>query len=345
MSACAALVVVSLLDESHGIAGPQSTAILAILVVGIAVRILANQFASAQARDEAREALAHRRTRAAWRRTEPSAASARPTRRCAHPRSTSGSSSTPPSTASSSSTTQNVIVRANEAFAWMIGMDRSMVEGRSWDAVASRGRKAEERRSSSCPRSDRRRSGGPKVNPSTWSRGSRTCRPCHHAGSCSCATSPRPRWPTAPSVRSSSSCRTAMRTGRGLLRRTNAAIEQERNRIARDLHDGPVQGVSAASLSLEAALLMVKAGRRRPRHGGPRPGCAPSSPARPTRCAASCRVSVRRCWRSGGSCPRSARRWRGSAPTRASPPSSAAGWTRSSRATSRRWRSASCKRR
>jgi signal transduction histidine kinase len=45
-----------------------------------------------------------------------------------------------------------------------------------------------------------------------------------------------------------------------LLRRTNSAIEAERNRIARDLHDGPVQGVSAASLSLEAALLMIKAG-------------------------------------------------------------------------------------
>ncbi len=45
-----------------------------------------------------------------------------------------------------------------------------------------------------------------------------------------------------------------------IMRRTNAAIESERNRIARDLHDGPVQGVSAASLSLEAALLMLKAG-------------------------------------------------------------------------------------
>ena len=45
-----------------------------------------------------------------------------------------------------------------------------------------------------------------------------------------------------------------------LMRRTNAAIESERNRIARDLHDGPVQGVSAASLSLEAALLMIRAG-------------------------------------------------------------------------------------
>jgi signal transduction histidine kinase len=40
----------------------------------------------------------------------------------------------------------------------------------------------------------------------------------------------------------------------------NSAIESERNRIARDLHDGPVQGVSAASLSLEAALLMIGAG-------------------------------------------------------------------------------------
>jgi signal transduction histidine kinase len=45
-----------------------------------------------------------------------------------------------------------------------------------------------------------------------------------------------------------------------IMRRTNAAIEGERNRIARDLHDGPVQGVSAASLSLEAVLLMLKAG-------------------------------------------------------------------------------------
>jgi signal transduction histidine kinase len=44
------------------------------------------------------------------------------------------------------------------------------------------------------------------------------------------------------------------------MRRTNAAIESERNRIARDLHDGPVQGVSAASLSLEAVLLMLRAG-------------------------------------------------------------------------------------
>ena len=45
-----------------------------------------------------------------------------------------------------------------------------------------------------------------------------------------------------------------------LLTRTNAAIENERNRIARDLHDGPVQGISAAALSLEAVRLMVEGG-------------------------------------------------------------------------------------
>ena len=46
-----------------------------------------------------------------------------------------------------------------------------------------------------------------------------------------------------------------------LLQRTNAAIEAERNRMARDLHDGPVQGVSAASLSLEAVLMMIRGGQ------------------------------------------------------------------------------------
>ena len=45
-----------------------------------------------------------------------------------------------------------------------------------------------------------------------------------------------------------------------LLRRTNSTIEAERNRIARDIHDGPIQGISAASLSLEAVKMMLAAG-------------------------------------------------------------------------------------
>jgi signal transduction histidine kinase len=45
-----------------------------------------------------------------------------------------------------------------------------------------------------------------------------------------------------------------------LLHRTNAAIESERNRIARDLHDGPIQGVTGATLSLEAVRLKIGSG-------------------------------------------------------------------------------------
>jgi signal transduction histidine kinase len=45
-----------------------------------------------------------------------------------------------------------------------------------------------------------------------------------------------------------------------LLKRTNAAIEVERNRIPRDLHDGPVQGMAAAALSVEAVRLMIDRG-------------------------------------------------------------------------------------
>lgn len=45
-----------------------------------------------------------------------------------------------------------------------------------------------------------------------------------------------------------------------LLKRTNAAIEAERNRIARDLHDGPVQGISATTLTLEAVLMLLEQG-------------------------------------------------------------------------------------
>jgi signal transduction histidine kinase len=45
-----------------------------------------------------------------------------------------------------------------------------------------------------------------------------------------------------------------------LMRRSNFTIESERNRIARDIHDGPIQGISAASLSLGAVKMMLAAG-------------------------------------------------------------------------------------
>ncbi len=70
-----------------------------------------------------------------------------------------------------------------------------------------------------------------------------------------------------------------------LLRRSNAAIEQERNRIARDLHDGPVQGVSAASLSPRGGPADDQGRRRRAWHRGAGQDPRRSSPERPTRCA------------------------------------------------------------
>ena len=60
-----------------------------------------------------------------------------------------------------------------------------------------------------------RRSSGTKASPCTSSRGSRVFPPIRRDGSCWPATSRRRRSPTRRSARSSSSCRTATRTGPG----------------------------------------------------------------------------------------------------------------------------------
>ncbi|HEY7478476.1 MAG TPA: PAS domain-containing sensor histidine kinase [Actinomycetota bacterium] len=258
MAACAALVVVSILDSEQGLPGTQSTAILALLVVGIAVRILANQFATAQARSEARDALEHRERalreadRALGREREANETlrSSEEHLRLVFDAAADGFVELDE---------RNVIVRANEAFAWMVGLDRSMVEGRSWDAltgIVQGGGPSFQQLPETGQGEIRRAEGQPLYLESRIS-----------------------NVPTLPPrrlmlVRDVTAAKVADRTIRSLfqflqdrdedrtrlLRRTNAAIEQERNRIARDLHDGPVQGVSAASLSLEAALLMIKAG-------------------------------------------------------------------------------------
>jgi signal transduction histidine kinase len=150
-----------------------------------------------------------------------------------------------------------VIVRANGAFCALLGLPPRTVEGRSWASLA----------------------GSVQANPDFGSlpvtgQGAiqRNGQPIY----LDARTSEVPGDPPGRLllVRDVTKARVADQTIRQLfkflqdrdedrtriMRRTNAAIESERNRIARDLHDGPVQGVSAASLSMEAVLLMLKAG-------------------------------------------------------------------------------------
>ena len=155
---------------------------------------------------------------------------------------------------------QNVIVRANEALCKMVELPHPLVEGQPWSALAA-----------SIEADD-----SFAELPATGPTGQGTL---HREGHSIYLESRTSRIPGDPPrllllVRDVTAARVADQTIRSLfkflqdrdedrtriMRRTNAAIESERNRIARDLHDGPVQGVSAASLSLEAVLLMLKAG-------------------------------------------------------------------------------------
>lgn len=154
---------------------------------------------------------------------------------------------------------RDTILRANEAFCGMVGLDKTVVEGQPWTALAAA------------------ISGVDAGFASLPSTGTGLIQQTEgQALYLESRTSDVPMDPPRRLllVRDVTAGRVADQTIRSLfqflqdrdedrtrlLRRTNAAIESERNRIARDLHDGPVQGVSAASLSLEAALLMIKAG-------------------------------------------------------------------------------------
>ncbi len=152
---------------------------------------------------------------------------------------------------------RDVVVRANGAFCKMVELPQSLVEGQPWTALAA------------SIQADDHFASLPVTGQGTLQREG-------HAIYLESRTSEIPGDPPRRLllVRDVTAARVADQTIRSLfkflqdrdedrtriMRRTNAAIEGERNRIARDLHDGPVQGVSAASLSLEAALLMIKAG-------------------------------------------------------------------------------------
>jgi PAS domain S-box-containing protein len=236
----------------------QSTLLIVLLGGGIAARVVANQVASTQAHHAVQEALTRqanalreadlalervRETNETLRRSEEHL-------RLVFDAAVDGFVELDE---------RDVIVRANDAFARMVGLDRTAVEGEPWSAVAA-----------SVQGADASFARLPETGQAELQR---------HEGQPLFIESRISQIPTDPPrrlllARDVTAAKVADQTIRSLFqflqdrdedrtrlqRRTNSAIEQERNRIARDLHDGPVQGVSAASLSLEAALLMIKAG-------------------------------------------------------------------------------------
>ncbi len=258
VAACAALAVVAALDAARGIEGVQSVLIIGLLGVGVAARILSNQIASTQAHRATAEALAEKATAldeadAALERVREANETLRESEehlRLVFDTAVDGIVELDD---------RGLVIRANGSFSDMVGLSREAIEGEPWSALAA-----------SVSGADAGFAALPAGGQAQIQRGE---------GQALYLESRVSQVPTNPPrklvlVRDVSAAKVADQTIRSLfqflqdrdedrtrlLRRTNAAIEAERNRVARDLHDGPVQGVSAASLSLEAALLMIKAG-------------------------------------------------------------------------------------
>jgi PAS domain S-box-containing protein len=258
VTACGALTSVAVLGNMKTIGTFQSTLLIVLLGGGIAARVVANQVASTQAHNAVEEALMRQET--ALREADLALERVRETNetlrrseehlRLVFDAAVDGFVELDE---------HDVIVRANDAFARMVGMDRTAIEGESWSAVAA-----------SVQGADASFARLPETGQAELQR---------HEGQPLFIESRMSQVPTDPPrrlllARDVTAAKVADQTIRSLFqflqdrdedrtrlqRRTNSAIEQERNRVARDLHDGPVQGVSAASLSLEAALLMIKAG-------------------------------------------------------------------------------------
>lgn len=258
LAACGALGAVALFDEQRALGGAQSAAIVALLIVGIAGRIVANQMSSTRAQQEVRAALAQKE--AALREADDAleqvrAANETLRRSQEHLRLVFDAAVD----GIVELDEDDRIVRTNEAFGRMVGFEVEQIEGQPWTTVAAsvlgadatfeallQGGQAELQRTEGQPLFLESRISTIPADPPRRLLMIRD------------VTAAKVADQTIRSLFQFLQDRDEDRTR--LLRRTNAAIEAERNRMARDLHDGPVQGVSAASLSLEAALLMLKAG-------------------------------------------------------------------------------------
>jgi PAS domain S-box-containing protein len=258
IAASGALSAVAILDDTRGIAGVQSTILLMTLGTAIALRILVNQISSAEAYESLRVALAEgqetvRDMDVALQRVREGNESLRRSEEHLNlifEAAVDGFVELDH---------ERTVLRANDAFGRMISMDPGSLAGRPWSSVATlvEGADGGFARLVDGAKATLERPDGQVVHIESTS-----------------STIPTDPPLTLLLVRDVTAAKVADQTIRSLfhflqdrdedrtrlLRRSNAAIEQERNRIARDLHDGPVQGVSAASLSLEAALLMIKSG-------------------------------------------------------------------------------------
>jgi PAS domain S-box-containing protein len=258
VTACGALLVVTMLDDSRSVGALESSVIVLLLGGGVALRMVSNQMAMASAQLETEDALGRRETaldaadRALGRVRE-----ANETLRRSEEHLREVFEAAADGLVELDATGR--IVRTNDAFAAMVGLDRGAIESERWEDVVARIDGAD-------PGFVLLAEGGQ----------GRIELPEGQIRHLESRVSPVPTTPPRRllAIRDVTAAKIADQTIRSLfqflqdrdedrtrlLRRTNSAIEQERNRIARDLHDGPVQGVSAASLSLEAALLMIRAG-------------------------------------------------------------------------------------
>jgi PAS domain S-box-containing protein len=258
IAACAALLITGVLGDDRGLTGLQTGAFIGVLAIAVAVRIIANQITVTQASESVRRALGQKEsaladTDAALDRVREANETLKRSEehlRLVFDAAVDGIVELD---------LDDIVVRTNEAFCQMVHLDRANVEGKRWQALAA-----------SLEGADAGFSELPAAGQAQLERADGT--PLYLESRVSEIPTDPPRRlvlirDVTPGKAADQTIRSLLKflqekdeDRTSLLRRTNSAIESERNRIARDLHDGPVQGVSAASLSLEASLLMIGAG-------------------------------------------------------------------------------------
>ena len=258
IAACAALLITGVLGEKRGLTGLQTGLFIGVLALAVAVRIIANQITVTQASESVRRALGQKEaaladTDAALDRVREANETLKGSEehlRLVFDAAVDGIVELDDN---------DVVVRTNEAFCRMVHLDSATIEGQRWQALAA-----------SLDGADARFADLPAAGQAQLERADGT--PLYLESRVSGIPTVPPRRlvlirDVTPGKAADQTIRSLLKflqekdeDRTSLLRRTNSAIESERNRIARDLHDGPVQGVSAASLSLEAALLMIGAG-------------------------------------------------------------------------------------